>query len=842
MLRALAFLLALLPLAIRAEGTSVNAFEASPNWPAPFVSRLKPADPASDVLRLLTVEERVGEPRADELVRVPVFLHEDEPNEPTRWALYAESDTTRSRPLVFQIDDIRRDTTGRLTRCHLYFATTLAPWERQRFILVAQPPNSMPLAAGATTTATRTGDHVTLAGKDLAVTFVASGPRTGAITALAPRGITVALPAGWIAPRLTLVRQALDCSVLRRNEIDFADPETLEVRDVRWGAGPLFAKFTVRVGPRGVSDSAEFTYRVPLRGSLFMQTERLAPESEPSAEVVGADTHQLLAGRLRLGGRGDAAVQTVPAGLRRLTRAASGHTLSALVAPDTKLALLPVPAVQTGGGEIEIGRGDTFAVAGPATFRRNPEGNSGTLRAFWGEMQYVFTTRTDAESLWHEARRRFQPLVAIVDEPTLGPAEIHAAMPAIAQRFREIQSWSRQWPQDAALLWLERDRAKLDGLLARKPAAAEADPAFHLPQWAKPEPPLPRNPKDQGRIDPYQLGYGSSAIPLLDRLSPSPKRSAAVRAIGAASRRAFGRVNSAGFPYVDCFATAFNMQLGPLGLALFGSRGADDPALAAWALDALHSPSVTAIYGHGQRAYPGETRRAEPSDFLYESISEFHLRSIELATGEDLWIHPAALGRYFDCVDVTADLQHHVLPGGRGKSWYRANFFRGQAHDHRWENWSAAPLMGLFARATDRGRIGSTEAAYWVDQQGRTKQPWAELMWFAHTDLLLELLDRLPAVQAAPPLPAELKTSRASGGIALRWSPVPGAAGYRVYRAKQMGGTWTWLNSPYAKTPTPVLSTTEFSDPDGRESDVYLVTAVDSAGRESRWFADEPKR
>ncbi|HLP07217.1 MAG TPA: hypothetical protein VK178_03565 [Opitutaceae bacterium] len=842
MLRVLAVLLAILPLGLRAAPTT-DAFAASPDWPAAFVPRLKPADAASDVLRVLTVEERVGEARADELVRVPLFLHEDEPNDPARWALYAENDTARRQPLVFQLDDLRHDEAGRLTRCHLYFAANLAAWERQRFVLVARRETpATETAPPAAVTATRKGDRVTLAGQDLALTFFADGPRAGALTAIAPRGHIVELPDGWIAPRLTLVRQALDCSELRRSTLDYAEPDELEVREVRWGAGPLFATFAVRFGPRGQPDSAEFTYRVPLKGALFVQTERLAPEGEPTSEAVGAADHQLLAGRLRLAGSSDSSARAIPAGLRKLTRATSGHTLTALVAAGGKSALLAVPAVQTGGGEIETGRGGAFSVAGAETFRRNKDGNSGTLRAFWGELRYVFTGATDDEALWHEARRQLQPLVAIVDEPTLGPAEVRAAMPAVAQRFREIQSWSRQWPQDAALLQLERDGAKLAALLARKPALAEGEPTFHLPQWAKPEPMLPRDAKDQGRIDPYQLGYGSSVIPLLDRLSSSPKRPAAAHAIGLATRRAFGRVNAAGFPYVDCFATAFNMQIGPLGLALFGARGTDDPQLASWALDALHSPSVTAMYGHGQRAYPGETRRPEPSDFLYAGICEFHLRSIELATGEDLWIHPAAIGRYFDCVDVTADLQHHVLPGGRGKSWYRANFFRGQAHDHRWENWSAAPLVGLFARAADRGQIGSTEAAYWVDQQSRTKQPWAELMWFAHTDLLLELIERLPAAQSAPALPADVSKSRAGGANRLRWSPVAGAIGYRVYRAKQVGGPWVWLNSPYAKEPTAPLTTTEFTDSEGREGDSYLVTAVDAAGRESRWYAEEPKR
>lgn len=825
-----------------ATATPRSVFEASPAWPAPFVERIGPTATARPVLRTLVVEERVGEPRSAELVRVPLFLHEDEPNAPAQWSLYAESDAARTRPIAFQTDDLRFTADGRLARCHLFFPVDLEPWERRRFVLLAGPALRQPETTD-TASCRVADDRVTLSGADLSVTFLVRGPRAGAIVALHPRTGPVSLPGGWLGPRLELVRQSPDCAILGRATVDYADPGSFEVREVRWGAGPLFAKFSVRIGPPGRGDAAEFTYRVPFRGTTLVQTERLAPEGDPTAEVVGADDHLLLAGRLRLGTGGETEVRPVPAGLRGPTRATSGHTLTALVSPADRFALLTVPAVQTAGGAITAGRGDDFSVAGPSTFRRHKEGHSATLRAFWGEMRYVFTPSTDGEALWHEARRAYQPLVAIVDEPTLGAADCRAAMPAVAQRFLEIPYWGRQWPQEAALLWMKGDRDRLDALLANRPSAAEAAPAFHLPKWARPDPPLPRDPKDQGRIDPYHLAYGSSVLPLFARLAPSPKFGRTAHAIGLAARRAFGRVNDAGSPYVDCFATALNMQLGPLGLALFGARETGDPALAAWALDALHSPSVTALYGHGQRAYPGELRSPAPSDFLYECISDFHLRSLELATGEDLWVHPAALGRYLDCVDVTADLQHRPPSADpTAKSWDRANFFRGQAHDHRWENWSAAPLLGLFATREEIGQVGCTEAAYWLEWQGRSKQSWAELLWFAHTDLLLALRDRLPPPQPAPMLPADLSVRRDGAALLLRWSAVPGAAGYRVYRARQPGGPWAWLNSPYAARPAAPLTATGFRDPDGREGDSYLVTAVDAAGRESRWYDDEPRR
>ncbi len=831
-----AFLLALcLPAA--APATTPSVFDASPAWPAPFVERLKPA-PAGNILRRLTVEERVGEARLAALVRVPLFLHADEPGDPAAWAIFAADDPQRLRPLPFQLDDIRRDEAGRLTRCHLYFEVSLAPWQRRQFHLVPTAPATAPTAPPALR-AEATATDITLAGDDLSVTFRRTGPRAGALTALTAAGHALELPDGWLGPALTLLRQKADCSLLRRTAIDYADPASFEVREVRWGTGPLFAKFAVRIGPPGVPDEAEFAYLVPRRGAVLIQTERLAPAGPPQAEVVGAEQHRLLAGTLRLGN--DTRVVRVPAGLRHTTRATNGHFLDALVDTEKGIALLPVPAVQTGGGAIRQTGADRVEIAGAPTFRRNPDAHSGTLRAFWGELRYAFTTATDTAALWHLARRELQPLVAIVDQPELGPADCRAAMPALAERFLEIQYWGRNWQQDAAIHWLHRNRPRADALLTAKPAPAETDPAFHLPKWARSSPPSPRDPKDQGRIDPYHLGYGASLLPLFRQLAPNDRQAPAARAIGLASRQVHGRVNHAGWPYIDCFATAFNMQLGPLGLALFGGLGAEDPALATWARDALRAPGVTGIYGHGQRPYPGEIRRAGPSDLLYECICDLQLRSLELATGEDLALHPAALGRYLDCVDVTADLLHRDLPGAEPRSWARANFFRGQAHDHRWELWSAAPLLGLFAHAADKGEIGSTEAAYWLVAQGQRKQPWAELMWYAHTDLLLATVEKWQPLRPGPPLPANLRLETTAGANRLTWSASPGAVGYRIYRAEHDGGPWRWLNSPYTGTPASPTTGTSFTDPDPSGAD-YFVTAVDADGRESNWEPSEPKR
>ena len=55
------------------------------------------------------------------------------------------------------------------------------------------------------------------------------------------------------------------------------------------------------------------------------------------------------------------------------------------------------------------------------------------------------------------------------------------------------------------------------------------------------------------------------------------------------------------------------------------------------------------------------------------------------------------------------------------------------------------------------------------------------------------------------------------------------------------GGPWTLVNSPYGRTPQPLVKGETFVDPAGKPKDVYFVTAVDGKRRESCWFPDEPR-
>lgn len=815
--------------------------------PAPAAPRLRPDVPTpGGPLRVLTVEERVGAARQGELVRVPLFFHEGECADPNALALFAADDAKRERPIPYQADDVRRDPAGRVSRMHLYFITDLTPWQRKPFHLVAgkNPGAGLPAMA-----VTETAGRVTLAGEDLKVSFWTSGPRAGAIAGIETPLGKVALPDGLAGPRMTLVRQAEDCKVMRSTPVSYADPATLEVRDLRWSAGPLMAKLIVRIGPKGVPDSAEFTYRVPRRGSEFIQTERLLPEEADTPEVVGARDHVLLAGRLVLGDDpSDQQVVAVPAGLRRLTRSTHGYTNAALVNAKAGLSLLAIPYVQTGAAGIKVGDGGEVQVLGATSFKRDPSGNSKTLRAFWGEVRFIFTKAAAEEALWEVSRARFQPLTAVVDEPGLAPADFAAAVTDANKSFWKIPYWGRGWTQNAALYYLDRNEDALKKLLAKSPAEAETSLAYWLPAPKKDTPPEPGKapPKpDKGRLDPYSITYGaSSAVPLAAFIAPSERLDRVCLAIGQAERQLNGKVDAYGFPFLNCFATALNMQTGSYMAGLYAAKKTGDPDLLQYYRDCARTPAILGIYGHGQRTYTGCISGPGASDLLYEALSDHWLRSTELVANEDLWLHPSVYGRYLDCVDVMADLCHRTLgdPGEARPSWWRANMFRGQAHDHRWESWDAAPYAGLHARAGNGGAVGLAEACYFARHRVGRKTNWSELMPLFLADVNLREGLRQYRPEPAPPLPAGVEVKPSGAGNVVTWKAVPGEGilGYRIYRADRMGGPWTLVNSPYTEKPVPPVPGTSFTDAAGKPGQAYFVTAIDAKRRESRWFPDEP--
>ena len=801
-------------------------------------------------LRVLTVVERMGLERRGELVRVPLFFHDGECRRPDELRLVAEGDPAGT-PVAFQADDVRRDASGQVSRMHLYFEVDLAPWQRKRFLLLRGPgggsaPPAMPLA--------QTADRVTLAGKDLKVTFWTDPQRGGAIAAIETAAGKVSLPHALLAPRLTLVRQDAELKTIRQTHLTWLKPQEMEVRDLRFAAGPLLAKLIVRVGPRGVPDNAEYTYLVPRHGGVLIQTQRLFPTDPNSPDVVGAADNHLLGGRLVLGDSPpDQQVVSVPAGLRRLTRSVHGEVLDALVNAKSGVSLLPVPWVQTPMGGIAAGGAEGYvSLVGTSNFKRTAGANSGTLRAFWGQVRYVFSAATTTEQLWQVARRHFQPLVAVVDEPGLAAADLRGRLAVLQEQFGSTHA--RDWKQEVGRLYTmgrsdelrkrwDRGGRKgeeaveywLDGAKAAR-AKLLAGRADGPKEWEK--------AKASGPLDPWHLTYGASPVVALSALAmPTERVDRLCLAVGRAQRQFNGRTDPTGFPYVDCFATALNMQVGSYLMGIHGGGKLGDGELARFYRDCARTPAVLGIYGHGQRPYPGLATGPVNSDLLYECNSDTWLRTIELVCNEDLWLHPSVFGRYFDCVDVNADRCHRTLTddGKRPRSWHRASFFRGQSHDHRWESWATGPYLGMLADARDGGAVGLTEACYYTRHLIGRWINWPEITTFFLADIALREGLRRYRPPGAPSGPTDLKVARAADGNVLTWRAPPGqTAGCRVYRAAKTGGPWTWVNSPYASPPGPLVKGTRYIDPSGKADDVYFVTALDAAGRESRWFADEP--
>ncbi len=842
--------------AILLAGAAVGASAADDDVfgapPAPMTMALRAGAPRTNgLLRLLTVEERVGVGRSNELVRAPLFLHAGECAAPDALALYAAEDVRCERPLPWQADDIRRDATGAVSRLHLYFEADLAPWQRRQFLLYARTHGAP--AMPAVPMEVRDG-RVTLRGADLAVTFLADGPRAGGIVALESAAGAVAIPSGVLGPRVTLRRQDVELRTMRETPVSYAEPASMEVRALRYGTGPLFAKWVVRIGPPGVPDAAEYTYRLPRRGGLLIQTARFLPEEPDSLQVVGTTGGDLLHGRLVLGR--DAAglrVVDVPAGLRRLLRRASGHQNQALVHAASGVSLLAIPYVQSGASAIVLGADGTVAFAGPRTFTRHEDGDSGSIRAFWCETRYVFGRAVTVDALWLASLPHMQTLTAIVDEPGIGPVDLTLELAALAPSFRKITNWGRGWQQTAAIAYIERNEGEWRRILAGVAAGRAGDRSDEtsvdhwLPGWARVGPgETPRRPSgwkiDYGRMDPYHIGFAAGSMPAFAAtLAPSERLDRICLAVARASRLTNGSVDGYGMPYLNCFSTAFNMQAGSVLFGLHSGRAMDDPGLSQFYRDVTRQNGVLAIYGRGQRAYTSALRGAGQSDLLYEAISDFWLRTAELHTGEDLWLHPAVYGRYTDAIDVCADLCHRAPGATDIASWPRANFFRTQTHDHRWEAWDAAPYVGLFRVAGDPVPPGLTEAAYFVRHRVGRHVNWSELFNHFHAAVNLNAARQRYQPLVAPPLPAGVTVAAARPGRRVTWEPAAGAATYRIYRSEQEGGPWTLLNSPYVVgRARETLTVCSYEDARGAAAHVYHVTALDARGIESRWFSDEP--
>jgi hypothetical protein len=276
-------------------------------------------------------------------------------------------------------------------------------------------------------------------------------------------------------------------------------------------------------------------------------------------------------------------------------------------------------------------------------------------------------------------------------------------------------------------------------------------------------------------------------------------------------------------------------------LGIYSGKKKGDLELVQFCRDGARTPATLDIFGHGQRTYPGNRVTGQDStDLLYEDICDYHLRAIEVFCQEDLWLHPAAFGRYFDCVDVNADIYQATPEWSKRRAWHRANLFRAQAHDHRWEAWDVSPYMGIFRHADDAGTVGITEANYYLRWVSGAPINWSELMWFFHADLMLAEGLKAYRPEPGPVLPEGLQVKRQGEDNLLTWKAVPGVVGYRIYRADKMGGPWIFVNSPYTDEPAGLIAATTYLDRGAGAGQVYFVTAMDAQRRESRWFPQEP--
>lgn len=844
-----------------------SVFDAPPAEHEPVIA-IGPA-PADAPLRTLLVEERMGVARTRDLVRVPLFFHAGECADPEGLMIFAAADAARSKPLPYQPDDIRRAADGTVARMHVYFFTELAAWERKPFVVVK---GRNPGANAETMTLTEAGDDVTFAGGDLSVTFRAKGKQAGGITLIQSPFAKVAATQAPLAPRVTLFRQAGDdgkLATLRENPaVDYSQPGSFEIRELKYAAGPVFAKLRVRVGPVGVPDALESTYLIPRYGGAVVARHRMFPEGEATAETVSASWPVFLRGHAKFGDATSVpGVLKIPAGVRTLTSRVHGFNLEAAVSDSAKFAFMNVPDVVWGDHGVYAKDDGMLEFMGPGGMKREGASNSGSLRAWWFGLRYVLAPATDAAALRDVGLANMQPLTAVVDEPAITLADLQAQAAEVGKRFWEIKNWGRGWQQDAAIHYLGGNDRWRSGAAGRandpappknppkdpkKVRRPETDVEAWLPGWVQEQRaaggtwPLQR-PKGSDRdvaggVEPYPLGYGAGSIPVLAKLVPSERLDRIVHTVGVASYWTNGELYGNGWPRITAFSNAYNMQIGSVFFGIYGGKRKGDADLVRFYRDVTRSPGAVAIYGRGLRSYSGDERKQERSDLLYQGISDLWLRVVELTSDENLMLHPTVFGRFSDAVDVTGDLQHRSVDKPVGLALdCRGNFFRTQAHDHRWEGWDAAPFIQMLRNAGDPKPAGLTDAVYSMHQSSQGRINWSPLMNFFHPLAMLQQVRDGYLPPKLPPLPRNVTTvAAAGGGASVTWSAVPGAVGYRVYRAAQEGESLTFVNSPYGPKGKPLAKGTRYDDPAGTPTSFYFVTAIDANGYESHWFPNEP--
>ncbi len=818
---------------LRAAGSaSMGVFDSSPaDYQAPLEAAVERED---RILRIINVEERAGVERRGDLVRVPLFFGPGECAQIDQLAVVAVT-AEASEAIPFQADDIRRAPDGGIARFHLWFRADLPAGGRRAYRLMSNMSgtSSTPRNPPAASKTVGAGGVIRFETERGSVTF----GRGGELAMIEADGAKWEFAGDGAAPRIEIDLPAAEGVEAHRIRFDGTSSE----REVEWSSGPLFGKVRVRwKGAEGTRLEQEF--RIPRDGREIVVTSAVYPSSRDNATVKG---NRLLVGK-PVGLRdGALKVTRIPAGIRHALRAEHAYDVTSLVDESGRRALLAVPLVVGGGNGRWSLEGGEVALHGQRNLRRGKEGEKSSLFAFWTEVRLVpMAGDVSGEASWRKYREHVQPLVAVVDEPGVTFDELHVALQQVVREMKPIG-----WRQEAGRALVLGDAARAAKILAQGPKEKEADADALLRGAENARAKITNNGQrkvlehEKGRayggVDPYHITYTQSAAAALAVLTDAPAHVSEINlAMARAVRRAGGKVDAAGSPYIDCFNRTLNMQMGPVLFGLTAGVSAGDTELAGFYRDLATAPPVLGVFGRGQRPYTGApATSSDQTDYLYQAICDFWLRATELLGNEDLGLHPLAYSRFTDCVDVTADLYHgpaanhkEELPGVA-----RTNFFRGQAHTHRWLGWSAAPYIRLLEKPEERGSVGVTEALrYTHSLKGRWKN-WPDLTFYVLADLLVrEALPRYerPELLAAP---ENARVQRGARETELAWQPVPGASGYRIYRADTPGGPYRWLNSPHTETPGRAITGTRFVDAESTKTATYAVTAVDGSGREGRW-------
>jgi len=806
------------------EGTSDVFLSVDSGYAAPLVASAA----ESDTLRVFSVEERTGIPRKGELVRAPVFFAEGECRSLAELAVVA--DDAPGTSVEVQFDDIRRGPDGGISRVHVWFATDLPAFAHRRFRITKR--SAAASEAGRKPTEIReTKEALIYATDEGEVTW---SRRSGGLKSVRRGDARWTFDGAGLGPSVLLQVSAAKEAAGFETRFD-GDSK----REVAWASGPLFAKMRIRiVDPNGAVLTQEM--RVPRHGREVVVTTDIIPGVRARAALRD---YRVLTGELEGASASNLTLTDIPAGVRFALRAEQPYTVNALTSAGRRSSLLAVPLVIGGPNGRFTLEGKQLSLRGQTASQRGNEGEKDSLRGFWNEVRLVPIDTAEPESLWRAYRDHVQPLVAVVEEPGASVESLHAALQAIAREMKPIG-----WRQDAGRAWVLGSADRMQKILSQPQVAKEADQERLVRGAENSRAKLTQNGKRKlredekgrayGMLDPYHITYTQSAAAALGVLADVPDP---VHAVGLAYARGVrevgGRADATGLPYIDCFNRTLNMQMGPMLFGLTEGKRAGDEELVRFYRDLATSPPVLGVFGRGQRPYTGAAAKdADQTDYLYQAISDFWLRTAELLAGENLQLHPLAYGRYTDCIDVTADLYHGEWAKDQSDSGdVRANFFRGQAHTHRWLGWSCAPFIRLLQAPEEEAKVGLTEAIRYAQARKGHWKNWPDLTFYLLADLLVrEGLTRASPVTLPAP-PADVRVQRNGATAQVSWTPAPGAASYRIYRAEKPGGPYRWLNSPYTEPAGERLTGTGYRDAKSTASAGYVVTSVDANGRESAW-------